>query len=445
MLIQMEKGGVCVKGIKNKRYVITVSYGDYTLSAGGTDKFILSQQRMLNKNGISLIHIFPQLRVLKRQVHSGKVWGVMMDGAFCFLTDTYGIVSMIEKLQRKERNLLAFILHHLKDTSIKEVSRILRSTDAEIIMYLHDYYTICSESGLLRDYHDFCGITFPNDEKCKGCSCFDGETTGQIKRIKKLLKGLADRISFIAPSKSLADNWLKAYPEFRERITVVPHQNCVGEYCGNMEHIPDSEPLRIAYVGYQAPHKGWNEWADAVEQAFRAGKNYKFFHMGVCSESRSYIQQINVDFHSDINGMTKALRDNRIDCAVLWSMVPETYSFTLYEAYSANCFILTNPLSGNIAYVVRDKGNGIVAESSNDLSELLLDEEGLRKRINQFRDNKEYGPYLLEENDAIVDILAGDKSASKTTVECFSLADRLMKLFLCAYTPLEKLRRRKNQ
>jgi hypothetical protein len=94
---------------------------------------------------------------------------------------------------------------------------------------------------------------------------------------------------------------------------------------------------------------------------------------------------------------------------------------------------------------VRDKGNGIVAESSNDLSELLLDEEGLRKRINQFRDNKEYGPYLLEENDAIVDILAGDKSASKTTVECFSLADRLMKLFLCAYTPLEKLRRRKNQ
>ena len=443
--VQKRKGGVCVEGIKNKRYVVTVSYGNYMLSPGGTDKFILSQQRMLNEKGISLIHIFPQLRVFKWQVKSGKVWGVMIDGTSRCLTDTYGIVSLIKKLQRNGFVQLAFILHHFKNTSTEEVGRILRSTDAEIIMYLHDYYTICPASGLLRDYKDFCGIGFPNEEKCRGCSCFDVDTIIQAKRINKLLNGIADRINFIAPSKSMANNWLKAYPEFSERIIVVPHQKCVGEYRENMEHISDSEPLRIAYVGYKAVHKGWNIWDYAAEKACGAGKNYKFFHMGVCDVDCSYIQQIDVDFHSDIDGMTKALRDNRIDCAVLWSLIPETYSFTLYEAYSANCFILTNSLSGNIAYVVDEKKNGIVAESRNELVQLLLDEKELRKRINQFRDKKEYGPDRLEENDTIVDMLTKIKPAGKVIAGRFSVADRLMMLFFRVYPLIERIRRRKKQ
>lgn len=38
-----------------------------------------------------------------------------------------------------------------------------------------------------------------------------------------------------------------------------------------------------------------------------------------------------------------------IDCVILWSNCPETYSYVYFECFAANTFILANSLSGNIA------------------------------------------------------------------------------------------------
>jgi len=70
--------------------------------------------------------------------------------------------------------------------------------------------------------------------------------------------------------------------------------------------------------------------------------------------------------------MAETLRDHNIDVAFLWSICPETFSFTLYESLSAGCTILTNQNSGNIqAYVREHPETGIVLDGKNSLMELF--------------------------------------------------------------------------
>ncbi|WP_297959803.1 hypothetical protein [uncultured Ruminococcus sp.] len=428
--------------LKNKKFVVTISYCDYTTGTGGTDKFILSQQRLLNEHGISVLHICPDPDILRGRLHSDKIWVLVADGRYYTMTNTFGVIRYMKAFIESGSELIGVILHHLNNSSVRELLKILKSTDAKVYMYLHDYYTVCPESGLTRNYREFCGISFPDEQKCRGCSCLKDTTVRRTAQISGLIKRIAHRTIFISPSQSVLENWTKAYPGMKSRTVVIPHQIPMGKYKENMAPIGESEPVRIAFVGYQAPHKGWEEWKEAVKRAHEAGCGYKFYQMGSCNENIGFVHKADIDFKKDIAAMTKALRANRIDCAVLWSLVPETYSFTLYEAYSANCFILTNDLSGNIAATVKEKGNGIVSRERRGLSALLLDEAGLRKRINSFREKKGYGPLYLKDNDEIVKILRDDEKQYYVHGNRGTWRDHLSYLFLKAYSLYTYFRRK---
>ena len=70
--------------------------------------------------------------------------------------------------------------------------------------------------------------------------------------------------------------------------------------------------------------------------------------------------------------MVETLRNHNIDVAFLWSICPETFSFTLYESLSAGCAILTNRNSGNIqAYVREHPETGVVLDDEKALMKLF--------------------------------------------------------------------------
>jgi hypothetical protein len=70
--------------------------------------------------------------------------------------------------------------------------------------------------------------------------------------------------------------------------------------------------------------------------------------------------------------MVEALVHNKIDVAFLWSLCPETFSFTLYESIAAGCFVLTNRDSGNIgAYVKENPDQGFVLRDEGGLFSLF--------------------------------------------------------------------------
>ena len=100
--------------------------------------------------------------------------------------------------------------------------------------------------------------------------------------------------------------------------------------------------------------------------------------------------------------MTEMLRELKVDCVILWSGWPETYSYVYYECFAANTFILANNLSGNIAKQVIKNGNGIVLSGREELADLLSDSDKLRNLVVDYRERRRYGPMELVENDEII-------------------------------------------
>ena len=54
--------------------------------------------------------------------------------------------------------------------------------------------------------------------------------------------------------------------------------------------------------------------------------------------------------------MTRALVDNEVDVAVLWSLCDETFGFTAYEAMASGCGAVVRAGSGNVPHAFAEAG-----------------------------------------------------------------------------------------
>lgn len=104
----------------------------------------------------------------------------------------------------------------------------------------------------------------------------------------------------------------------------------------------------------------------------------------------------------DRSAMLEALRRNEIDVVFHWAIWPETFSYVLYEAIGAGCFILTSHLSGNVADFVAKNKNGIIFLSFSNLVEHLSDPDLLRRELMEFR-LRQPKAFSLQQNDVVTD------------------------------------------
>ncbi len=401
-----------------KRIVLTISYGNYVQGKGGTDKVIKAHQEILNGRDISVIHLFRASSIGEKiKIQRNDVWRLLLDGEDCGLFSTNEVINTIYMLNNEDCDILDIFIHHLKNIQIEQLSRILQNIDCNIYFYLHDYFTVCPASGLINEQGIFCNSDKPNESKCKECTYFNKSTLDRLEDINNLFNTFKERFTFVAPSEVAKNVWVKTYPDFESRTIVIYHQKLVGQYLNNKSEKKDGEPLNVAFVGYQRPLKGWDIWFDAVKNIYNS-VNYKFFQFGTVNTHVDYIEEVEVDFTKNLDSMIIQLRNNDIDVAVLWSLWPETYSYTFYEAKSANAFILTNNKSGNIAYQVEQQKNGIVADDINDLEKILLNEPSLRDMVNSFKLKAEPGPLRLDENDELLSLIRFDSPAACHKIFC---------------------------
>jgi hypothetical protein len=75
----------------------------------------------------------------------------------------------------------------------------------------------------------------------------------------------------------------------------------------------------------------------------------------------------------------------------------------MFEAFAANCFVLTNEMSGNIAEQVRTSGRGRVLGDESEVFDLLMDVDGVKETLfSHVSRNRSMGlsfnPQLIEES-----------------------------------------------
>ena len=369
-----------LKNLKYPNVVLSLSHSDYLVSLGGTEKVLHEEQAEFEKREISYVqlHAWAARDEPWWKGYPDQLVGVNVDSTS---VGHYGMIQLALILRwlqsSQEACVVACHVHHLMNFSPSGVAHLLGTLQVpRIRVFLHDYYTICPQFNLLREGREYCGAD------CHDCGT-EERRTPHFSMMKRFFKDL--EAEFVAPSQIAGDIWGKAFPEHAEKVRVVPHQN------GSERRIsfsrsgitsPGYRP-RIAYLGYESVNKGIEAWRGLVSSP-DLKKKYAFYHLGAAGIRLSGVKYVAVSFLEEgPDAMVKALQKNRIDIALLWSIWPETYSFTVFEAFAANAFVLTNEVSGNIAAQVRESGRGMVFGSEGALFHLLQDASGLKALLEE--------------------------------------------------------------
>ena len=379
-----------------KKYILVVHYRNPYLYNAGSEKFITGQIRFLQSRGYSVITFFPvEKNFLAGKLHV-SAWGVVENGVFYGLHSFRKIVSIVN-YANKESFCYGVIIHSIINTNLEELCE-LTSFGCKQLLYLHDFCTCCKQYNLMKNNRKYCGSAVLEKNKCNGCVYFDASVLWHEEVLKMLNK--CSNLSVVAPSELMKNMWVEAYPGYSDIVKVHPHQVPLEEWCGKREKIKDCDYIRIGFVGRDLHIKGYEIWKAAVSELNNENLKYKFFHIGHAGQKIEGVENVEVSVQRDgPDAMIKALRKNNIDVAVLFSLWPETYSYTYYECMASDCVVVTNKLSGNIAYQVGCLKNGIVLEPTADaFVDFLKNRANVLALINQYRGSIRFCPDHYEEN-----------------------------------------------
>lgn len=354
----------------DKKIVITISNNDYTLISAGTEKVIKEQNKYLTENDVDTFHIYSLEKIVKFK--DDTILGVVYnntDHLIISYTDFQKFLCAIDK------SILSVIIHNLIGYSQFIRNKIITwFCNKKVFCYMHDYSWICTSFNLMYNNIEYCKLELHNFEKCD--MCINNHTNIALRNdTMKIFK--SDNVKIICPSidvKSRIELFYNGSNDDKGKFLVLAHQ----KYLVSMNYSSRiNKKLKIAYVGYKSYIKGWETFKKIVKQY----RNYDFYVLGVADEKLDNVKYIDVSFQKNgINDMVNKLKENNIDIAFLWSIWPETYSYTYFESSSAGLFVITNILSGNIAYQVEKNKNGIILKDEENLN-LLLDNECYLKQL----------------------------------------------------------------
>ncbi len=383
--------------------VIFVSHSNYRIKGAGVEKYIGEITKLFQKKGIQSIHFFPIIEVNKRIRRFGREYvGVHYNGKFEGIYREDTLADLLGQLSRKYGlNYLGVHINHLHGWNMDHLEALLLRLQLPVKIIVHDFEMICAymfkEDG--RGASCRKNIGKPCAERCMGCR-YAATALQQFQKNQGFLAHIEPLIeSIIAPSKVAGVNWLKGFENYRDKLTIREHLLQSGKY---VKAEPD-ERMKIAYIGSIAAHKGYNEWL-RLRQSLEE-QNYEFYYFGKNKQAMPGVQKVFVDFQvSASKGMTEQLREYGIDLAFMWSMCQETYCYTAYEALAADCYLLTNDYSGNIADMVESVGCGKVCTSLEECMAFLKDSDNVRKELAKYRNTKTV-PAIITPNISLDELI----------------------------------------
>jgi hypothetical protein len=364
-----------------KRYVLAISHNSYLKSTGGVQLFIAKQQKSLAQQETSYLHLFPHtfLEYLLEE-EAQLLVGINLDGAYIGVSNIYILIDTLQKLN--DITLANIHIHHLMGFSKDAIQRLLELSSHQAVLWLHDFFTLCPSFHLLRNDLEYCAAPDENSNACSICKYID-----RRKQQQPFLQQLFNdnNLEVVAPSNFVMDLWKEKFSAKNYTSKIAPLASI--RWTDRVPIKQKKTRWRIGFLGYPMEHKGWSAWMKLVE-ACAADDRYQFFHFSWAEGTPGNYQRKHVAVTPENpDMMLEQLKRETIDVAILWSMVPETFSFTLHEALAAGCFIITNKKSGNIQDFLRiNPQYGLVLENENDLLALFSNGE-LATRVMQYQKN----------------------------------------------------------
>lgn len=369
-----------LKNMLRSKYKLSISHDDYLESTGGTQIFIADEQTFVNHDDESYLHVYPYTpkKYLSREDTTIYV-GINLDGKHLGETDNLNLIRALKSIS--SHKLISVNIHHTKGFTLPFLRQLFDLSVCEKFFWLHDYFSLCPSYNLLRNDREFCGAPDITSNACEICK-FHNNRLDQQNSFNELFE-LFD-IKVVAPSVFTYELWKRKFPkkDISGMVKPLTILNWQQTQPGNVY----SGKLKVGFIGYPFKFKGWSEWIQLIGN-LEGNKDLEFFHFSNTNFYEGRYRIVPTKVHKDNrNAMVENLRQNGIDVAVLWSLVPETFSFVLHEALAAGCYILTNPKSGNIQdYILHNPDRGMVLPDLDSLIEIFRSGQIIRKVLDYQR------------------------------------------------------------
>lgn len=357
---------------------LAVSHDRYIRHVGGV-------QAAFNARGEAYLHIAPVAsRLTLAPEGTGPFYiHATLDGMYLGVT-TYAdlrriLADLLPALPAVRRLVLHCLLGH-------QVHALIALHEAlaprEAVFWVNDYEAICVGFNLLRNDVAYCGAPPPDSGACRIC-VYGAERGEHLARIQALFAVVP--LHVVAPSAAALAVWRRG--AHLPHLSAQVHEYAAVKVGAVRSAMPDAlprgtpaNPVRVAFVGYPAAHKGWDAFA---ELASRIGglAAYKLFHFttappdpplpGVATLAASVTPTAR-------SAMTEALVAQGIDLVLVLSPWPETFCLVAYEAMAAGADIVTLSASGNVADMVLASGRGLVVQDLPALIWFFESEDAVR-------------------------------------------------------------------
>lgn len=371
----------CLKPILDRgesKLIVSVSHDNYLKVSGGVQLCIQREQALANERGLTYLQIHPW-NPLPRLAHLSEDPDTMVSLILNGLEiGTCQMSTLIEVVRNTVHNLsnLSVFIHQLLGHLPEQVAELVKLCDsASCIFWLHDSFSLCPSFNLQRNNLTFCGAPPVTSNACTLC-IYGRERINHESRLKDFFSAL--NVKVVSPSKVTAEFWLEKSRFKIESITITPHIELEILQRDSANIIPqpvaeDIFPIKVAFLGTSAPHKGWPLFTQLMYEYSASPK----YHFSVMSSQRPLVGEddwisVNVSIEN-LSAMLDAVAANDIDLVLHWPTGRETFSYTTFEAMAGSAYVVTNSGSGNVAAVVDDTGRGAVLSSEDDLFNFFRD------------------------------------------------------------------------
>ncbi|PHY19626.1 glycosyltransferase family 4 protein, partial [Caulobacter sp. BP25] len=345
------------------RLHITISHDDFTANLGGVQLCLTRESEAMRARDATHIHLYPAAAGLVIEFERRQpMVGVLINGE---RVGFFSAETLVEHLGPFATDrVLTFAVHSFLGHSIITMTAVLRAMNAqEGFFWIHDFASVCANYALMRNDVAFCGAPPPDSPACSVC------LYGRRRRIHLAEHGRffqAFAMTVLAPSQAALDLWLSSFPVKPAATKVHPHAK-LRKRKADGEGGDRRGPLKVAFLGMPAPHKGWPVYERLVER-FADDPRYEFHHLGKTKDPAIEAKFTAVEPTPEIaEPMAAAVEALEIDVAVIWSLCPETFCFTAYEAVAGGAKVVTNPDAGNVPRFVAETKNGLVAQDEHAL------------------------------------------------------------------------------
>ncbi len=365
-----------------KQLGVVFSHSDYVMKSHGTERCIREIGNEMKKHDAEFIQFFP-IRNKKLLSVGMNMVGANYNGEFLGIYRIQDVPLVYHDICRKNDYEEGIVqIHHLQFfPDLNLLAGIINEIARPVVMFVHDYFTLCCIPTLIDSNNQFCGTDLPSDSKCRDC-LYKNEGKQHQEKIASFIKNIENRLKYIiVPSDYVKGAWSRAYPQWAQLVVVRPHVECIGT-----ENItPLKEKIRISYVGVQNDFKGFSAFKKLADR-LNDNTKYELHYFGTGDIKLPGVENhyVSIAEQGD-DAMKTALKQSRIDICLFWANWPETYSYVFYELLCSGIFVVTNEISGNVTDMVRKLHNGVVLGSIEEMLSLFDDWESLTEMLNSYK------------------------------------------------------------